>query len=1617
MQLFCLNLSQTPTVMKYLYTSLLIVCCSFATAFAQPTFTITPSTTAPVDPGETITFDVTVSNFTNILSIQFNIEWDPTILGFISVDNPNSTDFPGLGTSNFGANASNTDAGRFSVSWFEGNLSAVTVPDGTRMFSFSLSSVAGGSSSVGIATGGREVIDGNEQELSLDSSDTSITVNGGTGPTCTDGIQNGDETGVDCGGSCAACTTTPTCTDGIQNGDETGVDCGGSCAPCTTTPTCTDGMQNGNETGVDCGGNCPPCNTGGGDGFGLIAASRTVMPGEQFCLDITTQDFTNLVGMQFSLNWDNSVLQFDMVQSITNIIPDFVDANIGLTEVNSGAIRVQWNPNDSSQGYMLPDGTILFQVCFTAIGSNGTSSSVSFTNSPLSIEVLDVNLNLIDPANTNGLVSIQGDVEPPANCPPDASPFCIANETAGLNETICVAVTAQNFNNIASFQHSMNFDANSLEFVEIINSGNLPGLADANFNLANAASGSLAVSWVEPNIDPLTLANGTELYQICFILRVAGTHTISFGSNPVPIEITDGNSELAFNGANGSITLGDSDPCATAPAISITGTVTDISCRGESTGAIDLSVSGGSGSGYTFAWSTGPTSEDLSNVTAGSYTVMVSNACGDNSMTFMISEPTDGINLTTTVTSDVNCAGEMNGAIEAVASGGTGNLTFAWTGANVQQGVGTQSGLAGGSYTVTVTDGSGCTVSQTVTVSEPAALSANPDVQDVGCGGTNDGSIDLNLSGGTAGYTVNWNDGGTGEMRTGLGMGDYTPTVMDANGCTLNINTLSLSGMGSPISVTSTNVMVTSDMNGEINLMISGGTAPYTVNWTGPGGFFADNIEDLTGITSPGVYVATITDANGCTFEYTESLAQPIAFSADIQNACDGGTNGSITVLVSGGVLDYTYNWTNAGNTLDETTGTLAGVGTGTYILEVTDAAGTVHVESFTVEVSEAFSIDPTITNETMSGINDNGAIALTVSGGSGTLSYTWSDDNTATTASRTDLSAGDYMVTISDANGCTQVETFTVGYEPSAPEASGFSTTDASCDGVADGSLSFSLTNGDPNYVITLLNTSTNIPETETLDEYNPTYTRTGLAAGRYDITIVDANGLEATTTVTIAAPEAFSVAGIVASATDEVDCNGTINLNVSGGSGDYMYEWSNEESSRDLLSVCPGDYMVTITDSNGCSQVESFNLTLFFADGVTNPTLCPQGDATGNVDLNVNGGLAPFTYSWTGPEGFTGATDTEDLIGVPAGEYTVVITDAANVAITQTFTVGSTSSLAVQVMNDQNQNGFGVSCNGSTDAALIAIGQNSDQYAYVWRDAAGSELSTTANLSNVGAGTYSVEVTDNQNCVVTSSIEVIEPTALSLVSDILDIECSGDGNGEIMIVADGGVRNTDNTYNYTWSHDADNNFPAAIGLLGGTYVVTVTDANNCTIVDSLTVSAPDSLTLTVDVTPFDIFNAGSAIANVMGGTPPYRYNWTQNATGEPAGVSTAIEDVNREMVLDLQVTDINGCTVSASEISIFNMTDCLTSTPVITPNGDGLNELFVIQCLGLYPENKLEIYSRWGQLVHEQAGYDNTWDARDANGQPLPAGAYFYVFSYTDQNGNDVEPIKGAITILNRE
>ena len=565
--------------------------------------------------------------------------------------------------------------------------------------------------------------------------------------------------------------------------------------------------------------------------------------------------------------------------------------------------------------------------------------------------------------------------------------------------------------------------------------------------------------------------------------------------------------------------------------------------------------------------------------------------------------------------------------------------------------------MAAGTYCVTVTDANGCTESDCFDINENDPLEVTADITNPKCAGDNNGSIDLTVTGGTVDwYTFQWDSGlPATEDQTGLDEGTYCVTVTDDNGCVVEACYDIEAPDALVVTASVEDIDCADDENGAINLQVSGGTAPYNYNWDNG----LPNTQDQSDLAA-GTYCVTVTDANDCTFEDCFEIedVDPILLSAQITEPdCNGDQTGAIDLTVSGGTPAYTYSW-NSGlpATQDQN-----GLAAGTYCVTVTDANGCTESDCFDINENDPLEVTADITNPKCAGDND-GSIDLTVTGGTVDL-YTFQWDS--------------------------------------------------------------------------------GLPATED---------QTGLAEGTYCVTVTDDNGCVVEACYDIEAPDAL----VVTASVEDIDCaddeNGAINLQVSGGTAPYNYNWDNGlPNTQDQSDLAAGTYCVTVTDANDCTFEDCFEIEdvdpIVLSAQITEPDC--NGDQTGAIDLTVSGGTPAYTYSWN-----SGLPATQDQSGLAAGTYCVTVTDANGCTESDCFDINENDPLEVtaDVTNPK--------CAGDNDGSidLTVIGGTVDWYTFQWD----SGLPATEDQTGLAEGTYCVTVTDDNGCVVEACYDIEAPDAL---------------------------------------------------------------------------------------------------------------------------------------------------------------------------------------------------------------------------------------------------------------
>jgi gliding motility-associated-like protein len=944
------------------------------------------------------------------------------------------------------------------------------------------------------------------------------------------------------------------------------------------------------------------------------------------------------------------------------------------------------------------------------------------------------------------------------------------------------------------------------------------------------------------------------------------------------------------NGCTNSATVTIVQPNALSVSIS----TTSLACNGDCNATATATISGGT-PGFTFDWSGTPVGDGtsvISSLCAGSYTVNVvdGNGCPATANTTIL-QPT-ALTVLTGVT-NVSCFGMCTGAAAAIAGGGTPGYSFLW-----QLGGQTTSSITSqcaGTYTVTVTDLNSCTVSASVTITQPAQLLANPSlVSNVSCAGVIpcDGSATSSPTGGVTPYTYNWSPGspaGDGTPTiTGLCAGTYNLTVTDSNSCTstMPVTITQPTVLSAPITASTSSCNI---CNGTATVTPAGGTPGYTILWMPTG----QTTTTATGLCPNVTYTVTVTDAAGCQSTSTVTILQTIIINITTSSttlSCAGVCDGVATANASGGTIPYSFIWSDAGGIVSLTQ-TASGLCAGTYTINVSDAAGCFNTDSVTFVDPPALVVTASGTNLTCGGVC-TGTGTASGSGGTGAYTYTWSP-GALSGPNVSSLCANTYTVTVMDGNGCTDTAQIVVGQPTSVVD--NVTVTDANCT-LADGSISVAPTGATPPYTYNWG------PGTPTGDG---TTTITNLLPGAYTLAITDNAGCVFNFNYLVS-----NVAGpsLTISHTNEScnnSCNGTATVVASGGAGGYIYDWAPGAPAGDLspaiTSLCgTTTYTVTVTDAAGCITLDTATV-IKPALISPNPTIVNEscgGSCNGSISLAPTGGTGGYTYAWSS----TAAT-TSSITGLCAGAYTFTVTDANGCDTVMTVNLTAPATVTASMVSTDVLC-FG-DCNGT---ATVTAGGGTGTYTYSWSHGGAFVL---PNVINLCPGSYTVTVSDGNACTATGSVTIIEPSQLITSTMVTNASCFGVCDGVAIVTASGGTL----PYGYSWSPGPIANDTAS-GLCAGSYNATVTDGNGC-------VSSPPGITITepVAISP----NAtgtnptcrsacnGTATANPTGGSGVYTYSWntvpaqtTQTATNLCAGVYiVTVDDGNCSMTQNVTLTD----------------------------------------------------------------------------------------------------------------
>ncbi len=1007
-------------------------------------------------------------------------------------------------------------------------------------------------------------------------------------------------------------------------------------------------------------------------------------------------------------------------------------------------------------------------------------------------------------------------------------------------------------------------------------------------------------------------------------------------------------------------TITDHNGCSTTQVESVTssagpsatGTPGVATCGGG-TATVSVNATGGTGA-YTYSWAAaGGTGQTSTPLPVGTYTCTITDNAGCS--TTQIEAVTAPTALTATNSqTNILCNGASTGTATVNPSGGTGAYTFSWAPSGGT--AATASGLSASSFVCTITDNNGCSTTSGVTITQPGIINLSTSTVPAACGISN-GTATVIASGGAGGFSYAWTPaGGNAATTTGVAAATYTITVHDANACPQS-TTVAIGNTGGPTAVigASTNILCHGGSNGSATVTTAGGTLPYTFSWSPSGGTAAT----ASGL-SFGAYTATVTDNGGCQATAVANLTEPAALSvtnAKVDASCFGGNNGTASVNVSGGTGTYTYSWAPSGGAAFSATGLVAG----NYTCNVTDHNGC--PDASVVVVGQPAAVSGTIvhTDELCKGAATASA-TMSPAGGTGAYTFSWTPSGGAA-ATATGLIAGTYTCTVTDANGCSNPVPVTIA-EPVLLSGSTIFTA-ATC-GNSNGTATAQPTGGTGAYTYS----------------WNPgaatTATASALLPGTYTCTVTDANNCTVVLNATIPnqAGPVLAVSAL-ANVTCNGACNGSVTVAATGGTGALTYSWfPSGGTAVTAAALCPGIYTCTVTDANGCFSSANANIRqsspIVLSIPVSKNVLCNGGN-TGSATASASGGTGVLNYSWT-PSGGNAPVAT----GLTPGLYTVTVKDVSGCTLTDTITITQPALLTVSAA------GIATTCNGKCDGTLICIPAGGvTPYAYSWNTGC-----TSASCNNACAGTYTIVVTDANNCTVSSTTTVTQPSPVVLSMFTQAAHCFH-SDGSDSVSASGGTP----VYAYSWSPGVGSALSAYHAIPPGMYVVTVTDKKGCAIKDSIQVPNTSGVVASIVGTTANTCFGGSngaAQGAGTGGTFPYSFSWTpgtsvsDTALNLPAGSYT------------IQVSDAKGCNSTA--VAIVGQPTQVVALPMPPVT------VCIGQCLSLTSTGS-----------GGNAGYAFSWttSAGPSPSPVCPLVTTTYTVIATDKNGCLSAPANTTITV----
>ena len=890
-------------------------------------------------------------------------------------------------------------------------------------------------------------------------------------------------------------------------------------------------------------------------------------------------------------------------------------------------------------------------------------------------------------------------------------------------------------------------------------------ITDPNYPLqALAASKTTTCYGKDQGIAVVQGAGGTLPYSYNWY----NSGQVSFSFNDSVYGLFAGTYYAEVTDANGCDTFATINVIQPQTPLTASIQIMDVACKGDSTGYI-VATAGGSYAPYSYYWLSGPdtlqaashsvniTRDSLNNLPTGSYELHIYDAWGCfESYSNVVSESTNPLVSTLNKIQDVDCFGDSTGSVQLIVNGGVPNYTYLWDNGETTI---IATNLNAGLHTVWITDDWGCLIEDTISISENSLIEDSITIiQNVSCYGGSDGAVVITSFGGVGSHSYDWSNNHIStsqpDTNSGLLFGSYYVLIEDQLGCRV-VDSVFISEPN----VLETEASLVAHItcfgfdNGIATAIAIGGTTPYTFAWDSTNGQSGDTAFYLT----PGIHTVFVMDAKGCTASDTVIITQPnqiivnIIDSLTIHPYCTGVTSAELTAIASGGTPGYSYLWDDNA-TIPQTTATATGLAAGIYTITVTDSRDCVATD--TTDIS-------TYTNSMDAKID-------------------------------TQLFAGNVNV---------------------------------SCFGANDGIAIVSAWGAHAPYTYQWFGPNNYTATNDSIDN---------LFAGAYSVNIEDTNGCLINRYINLTEPDLLQFTSYLS--TNETclgACNGTVTLEILGGTFPYFGIATNTSTTNVITSqilsdtitfpgICSGIYTIALTDTNNCQstliqggnnqQIIGTSISTYaIIDPTTIQDLICYGVPTGELSVQNPMPAPNYTYSWEDLLGNVVSTDTiADSLSAQTYVLLAHYSDSngtyAGCTTTDTITITQTDEIMINAtVND-------ALCNGQSSGSITtAATGGTPNYIYLWYP----NGQVTSNINNLISGTYSVDITDNNNCYKTDTFTIGEPTTIV-------VSITQNGN-QLVSTVSGGTPN----YSYQWSSGQTNH--NIIANNPGAYTLTITDANGC--------------------------------------------------------------------------------------------------------------------------------------------------------------------------------------------